>query len=439
MTTLAQRDLQHIWHPCSQMKDYQDFPPLEISQARGSYLTLQSGKQLIDAISSWWCKSLGHHHPRLNEALIKQLNQFEHVIHANTTNDVTVELAERLCQLTPHLDKVFFAGDGSCAVEVAMKMSIHARHILGQNEKSRFIALENGYHGETLATLSVSDCGIYKKAYATQLIDHPILLEIPYVSGIDDPLWGDCSSRWPAIEAQLEQYKATATAIILEPLMQGAGGMKIYSADFLTRLSQWAKLNGIHLILDEIMTGFGRTGKMLASQYSDVDADFICLSKGLSSGYLPISAVLTRNSIYELFYDDYEAGKSFLHSHTYSGNALAASVALETMKIFEEEGILEQSHHLAKVMHQAFHQVAANTSCIHNIRQLGAMIAGDLQSTSNKQPRLGYQVFRHAVEEGALLRPLGNTVYWFPPLNTNASTIDELASITEKAVDQVCN
>ena len=436
--SLASRDLAHIWHPCSQMKDYETFPPLEIIKARGSHLTLASGQELIDAVSSWWCKSLGHNHPRLNAALVHQLEQFEHVIHANTTNRVTVELAERLAALTPHLDKVFFAGDGSCAVEVAMKMSIHARHIQGQSEKTHFIALENGYHGETLATLSVSDCGIYKAAYQSQLTDHPMLRGIPYVSGIDDPLWSDCSALWPAIETQLEQFREQATAIILEPLVQGAGGMLIYSADFLQRLAAWAKANNVHLILDEIMTGFGRTGKMLASDYCNIEADFICLSKGLSSGYLPISAVLTHDGIYDLCYDDYNKGKSFLHSHTYSGNALAASVALETLKVFEDENIIEQTQTLSKAMGERFKQVSEHTGCVTNIRQLGAVIAGDIHSDSNHEPRLGYQVFRDAVANGAWLRPLGNTLYWFPPLNTSIDTLDDLADITEASIRRVC-
>lgn len=390
-------------------------------------------KKIIDAISSWWCKSLGHNHPRLKEALFRQANLFEHVIFANTLSKPIIKLSEKLTNLTPHLKKIFYAGDGSCAVEVAMKMSIHARVIEGKTKKTKFIALENGYHGETAAALSVSDVGIYKDAYQSILFKPTIIKNIPYVSGKNDPLWHNAEEAWQKIKPQLEKHIESTTAIIFEPIIQGAGGMLIYSPDFLNRLANWAQQNDIHLIADEIMTGIARTGKMLGIEHANIHPDFICLSKGLTSGFMPFSAVLTTNNIYNLFYDDYEKGKSFLHSHTFSGNPLGAAIALEALKIIEDENIIKKAQNLNQKMMTLFSQIAKNTGKIHNIRSVGGMIAGDLK-TNNPKERLGFKLYQIATKEGILLRPLGNTIYWLPPLNISDTDLEMLSDKTERAI-----
>lgn len=432
---LIKRDLQHVWHPCSQMKDYECFKPLPIVSAKGSYLHLADGRKIIDAISSWWCKSLGHQHPRLKKAMLQQLEKFEHVILANTTNETIVALSEKLASLTSSLDKVFYAGDGSCAVEIAMKMSLHARKILGDEKRHRFLAFENGYHGETLATLSVSDLGLYRAPYQKLLFDTEFI-PVPYVSGPHDALWHNCDEHWQKIESWLEQRSEQVTAILFEPIVQGSGGMRIYSQDFLRRLHAWAKAHDVHLIADEIMTGIGRTGKMLACEYAGIEPDFLCLSKGLTSGWLPFSATLTSSAIYQLFYDDYALGKSFLHSHTFSGNVLAASVALEVLNIMEQEKWHEKATGMGEVMLDAMQTIADETKALTNVRGLGAMVAADLHV---KEPgrRLGFEVYQQAVALGALLRPLGNTLYWLPPLNTRRETLRELQQITEMAIKAV--
>ena len=276
-------DAQFVWHPCSQMKDYELFKPLVIASANGSYLELSDGKKIIDAISSWWCKSLGHNHPALKQALLHQLERFEHVIFANTTNHLITRLSEKLAQLMPHLSKVFYASDGSSAVEIALKMSLHARVNEGNFKRTRFLALKNAYHGETLATLSVSDLGIYRTPYESALFKTPFI-EAPYVANTDDPVWNDARSFWIEAEKNLEHYCDTATALIIEPIVQGAAGMKIISKDFLERLADWAKAHDIHIIADEIMTGIGRTGKMLACEHTNIQPDFVCVSKGLTFG-----------------------------------------------------------------------------------------------------------------------------------------------------------
>lgn len=431
--SLIQQDLKFLWHPCSQMKDYENFEPLVVTGAEGSYIKLHNDKKIIDAISSWWCKSLGHQHPQLKKALFNQIEKFEHVILANTTNTNIVKLSEKLTKLTSTLGKVYYAGDGSSAVEIALKMSLHSRQILGETKKIKFIALENSYHGETTGALSVSDMGIYRNPYRPMLFDTYFISPIPYVTGTEDPLWSNCSDYWNIIEKNLIPYIDITTALIIDPIVQGAGGMKIYSQDFLKRLRIWTKKHNIHLIADEIMTGIGRTGKMLACEHADIEPDFLCLSKGLTSGWLPLSAVLIRDDIYQIFYDNYETGKTFFHSHTYSGNALAASVALAVLKLFEDNQYENQANIIGNIMFKFMQEIADHTHKLKNIRSIGAIVAADLICEDNNR-RIGYEIYQKATELGALLRPLGNTIYWLPPLNISMETLYELKVITEKAI-----
>ncbi len=428
-------DLQHIWHPCSQMKDYERHPPVMVKSAEGCYLTLQDDRKIIDAISSWWCKSLGHNHPRLKQALIEQVNRFEHVMLANTTHDVIIELSQKLGQLMPPLDKVFYASDGSCAIEIAMKMSLHAHLLSGETQRTQFIALQNGYHGETVGALSISDVGCYRTPYASMLLETHYLNPVPYVSDVSDPLWDDCSAMWPQIEQSLAPYAHTATALCLEPLMQGAGGMLLYSRDFLRRLRAWTEEAGVHLIADEIMTGIGRTGKMLACMHADIIPDFICLSKGLTSGWLPLSAVLTRDTIYQLFYDG-DIDPAFLHSHTFSGNALATRVALETLKIIEEEQLCDRAQTIGYKMQQHFQAIAQHTGRLTHIRGLGAIVAADLTSNSKKDT-LALKIQQAGLKNGLLIRPLGNTLYWCPPLNIAFDDLEALSQMTENTINDI--
>jgi adenosylmethionine-8-amino-7-oxononanoate aminotransferase len=438
MMNIIQRDLQHHWHPCSQMKDYETFSPLIIKRAKGCILELQNGQYLIDAISSWWCKPLGHGHPRLKKALLKQLNKYEHVLAVNTCQEPLVTLSEKLCNLTKTLKKVFFASEGSSAVEIALKMSLHARKNRGESHRNQFIAFENGYHGETCMALAVSDVGLYREPYQALFPSVSHLKPIPYINSSEDPLWEDCSSIWPMIESNLNQQVDTLCAIIFEPIIQGSTGMRLYSQDFLRRLQQWAKKNQVYLIADEIMTGLGRTGYPLACQYANIEPDFICLSKGLTGGFLPMSAVLTTNEIYQLFYDDYEKNKSFLHSHTFSGNALAAAVAVECLNILEDEDIYQRVRTRESHLRACMNEVANKTTRLNNIRGIGGIIAADLVLEPDKPAaRYGYRVYQEAVKLGALLRPLGNTIYWLPPLNITTKVLMDLKDITIAAIQKV--
>ena len=432
-------DTKHIWHPSSQMKDYQQFEPVHIKRARGSYLECQNGHKIIDAISSWWCKSLGHNHPQLKRALLQQLEQFEHVLLANTTSDVITQLSAELATLNPALSKVFYAGDGSSAVEIAMKMSLHSRVLKGETARNQFLALQNGYHGDTVGALSVSDIGIYRKPYETILFDVPCIPDLPYVNNTQQPLWNNAAAAWQQAEKFLQPYASNTTAIIFEPIVQGACGIKIYSQDFLSRLANWAHAHNIHLIADEIMTGIGRTGTMLACEHANITPDFVCLSKGLTSGWLPFSAVLTKDEIYQLFYDDFETGKAFLHSHTYSGNALAAAVALETLHVMRTENICQKAQDLQNKMMKYMLDIAEQTGQLTQVRGIGAIVAADL-ITDDPNRRLGYEVYQRAVQLGALLRPINNTIYWLPPLNIEDDTLSELKNITLQAIrDVICS
>lgn len=430
-------DHQHIWHPASQMQDYASFPPMIIKKAAGSYIELQDGRRILDAISSWWCKSLGHAHPRLKTALMAQLEQFEHVIFAGTTYPAIVQLSEKLASLTPTLDKVFFASDGACAVEIAVKMSLHSQQILGHSKRKGLMALEKGYHGETILAGALTDDPILHKHYGGLMPEVGFIKDIPYVSSRQDPLWKDCSALWPNILKQLEVQADTLAAIICEPIVQGAAGMQIYSQDFLVRLRQWTKAHGVYLIADEIMTGLGRTGKKLASDHAGIEADFVCLSKGLTAGFLPMSVVLTSPDIYALFYGDYAENRNFLHSHTHSGNALAAAVALECFKVLEDENSYQSVCKNEDFMASLMQEVAEKTGKLKNLRYIGGIVAADLKDDTHKGQRLGYTIYKKAVEQGILLRPLGNTIYWLPPFNIAQEDLYQLRDRTIAAIEAV--
>ncbi len=432
---LITKNLKHVWHPCAQMKDFETCPPIVIDRAQGSYLYTDRGP-LIDAISSWWCKSLGHGHPAVIAAIEKQLKCFEHVIGANTTHPNMAELAEQLSDITGK-QHVFFASDGASAVEIAMKLTMHATQLKGYKNKNQFIALRNGYHGETLGTMGVSDLGRYKKPYETFSIPCYFIDNIPYVSSADDPLWQCADHYWESIVKELDKISEHVCALILEPIIQGAGGMLCYSADFLRRISSWAKSKDIYLIADEIMTGWGRTGQWLACEHANISPDLICLSKGMTSGSIPLSCVMIDNTIFNLFYDDYHKGNSFLHSHTYSGNPLAVSAALATIKTIREEKIIDRAQQLGKVMFHYLTQVSEESGKLCNVRGIGAVVAADLTAVADY--RIGHEVYQQALKYGALIRPIGRTLYWLPPLNTDKEIIGKLAEITLNSINAAYN
>lgn len=433
--SIIERDLTHIWHPCMQMKDFEQCPPVIVNRAQGSLLDTNHG-QLIDSQSSWWCKSLGHQHPKVKEAIEKQLSKFEHIISANCTHECLAKFGQIIESITG-LQHVFFASDGSCAVEIALKLAIQKEHLERTKPRKKIINLANAYHGETLATLAVSNVGLYKTAFNHLNFPTYTINNLAYVSNQSDCLNKSCDDLWESVLPKLEAIASDCLAILVEPLLQGAGGMLIYSVDFLKKLCRWAQKHNVLIIADEIMTGIGRTGSWLAFDYLDIKPDLICLSKGLTSGTIPMSCVAIDHAIYECFYDDYQSGKSFLHSHTYSGNALGIAAAIATIESIKNENVFQQVQQLGENMFTAMRQIAERTGCLTNIRQFGAMVAADIDLPS--VDRAGFQVFQKALSRGALMRPLGNTIYWLPPLNTPTYIIEQLAEITEKSIVDVWN
>jgi adenosylmethionine---8-amino-7-oxononanoate aminotransferase len=438
MNPLQRKDLEFHWHPAVHMKSLERYPPFVVKRASGCFIEGTDGRRVIDGISSWWCKSLGHNHPRLKAALIEQVSQFEHVIGATTTNETIIALSEKLVKLFPGMSKAFYAGDGSSAIEIALKMSLHSRINRGEHKRTKFLALAHGYHGETCGALSVSHLETFKSVYSPILFDCIALHGIPYLNGSSDPLWNDCSTYWDSVEETLEKNSDSVTALILEPIVQGAGNMRIYSQDFLGKLRAWTKAHNIHLIADEIMTGLGRTGKMFACEHAKITPDFICLSKGLTSGWVPFSAVLTTNDIYDCFYDAAPAqmnpGKeTFYHSHTYTGNVLGARLALETLTILSNDFNWSLLDEKASYMLTSLYDVAHETDVLTNIRGIGMIAATDIKDhlyTFEKMEKMIHAAF----QGGALLRPLGKTIYWLPPLIIENPEIDHLREITKRAL-----
>ncbi len=414
---LAQRDLNVLWHPCTQMKDHEFLPLIPIKNGKGVWLYDYEGHRYLDAISSWWVNLFGHANPKINDAIKQQLDQLEHVIFAGFSHKGAIELAERLTQMT-NLDRCFYAEIGSSAVEIALKMSFQYWQNLGQTKKIKFAHLENGYHGETLGALAVGDLGLYKEIFAP-LLPETIAIPVP-----------DSEESLARAEKLLAQHQNEICALIVEPLVQCAGHMRIYDPHYLKLLRQACERYNIHFIADEIAVGFGRTGKMFACEHADILPDFMCLSKGLTGGYLPLSCVLTKESIYQAFYDTYESGKGFLHSHSYTGNPLAISAALATLDIFDKENILEKnkilSQHLAKCL-----EPLRSDPHIKNIRQLGLIAAFDLIDNHNRR---GLNVYQYALKNEMLIRPIGHTVYFMPPYVITCDEISQMINVAQQGV-----
>lgn len=418
-----------LWHPCTQMKDHETLPLIPIKKAYGVYLEDFDGNRYIDAVSSWWVNLFGHTNPYINEKIKEQLDTLEHVILAGFTHEPIIRLSERLVKLSPEgLEKCFYADNGSSAVEVALKMSFHA-HKNDAKEKKIFVSLKNSYHGETIGALSVGDVELYKDTYAPLLIE-TVQTAVPKDMSID-------SARDAAGEFE-ELCKSRAdeiSAIILEPLVQGAGYMHMYHPEFLVLVREICSRYDVHLIADEVMVGFGRTGEMFACQKANITPDFMVLSKGLTGGYLPLSVVLTTNEIYAKFYCDYNEQKAFLHSHSYTGNALACAAANATLDIFERDGVIEKNRITSKYMSDRL-QRFKELKNVASIRQTGMICAVELKGYTPEQ-RIGLKVYQYGLKNGVLLRPLGHIVYFMPPYIMTYEEIDKMMDTAYEAIEQL--
>lgn len=444
MNEFQKRDLKYIWHPCSQMKDYEELPPIVIEKGKGCYLYDVEGNSYLDCISSWWTNIFGHSNPRVNKAIEKQLNEIEHVIFAHFSNKPAIELAEKLTGIAPRgLKKVFFSDNGSSAVEIALKMSFQYHQQTGRTKKVRFAALTDAYHGETIGALSVGDLDLYSKIYK------PLLLDTVRVEGPDccRCKYGQERSSCKAecfkhMEKALEQYHEELSAIIVEPMVQGAAGMKMYSPVYLKKLRKACNSYDIHLIADEIAVGFGRTGKMFACNHADISPDIMCLSKGISAGYMPMSVVMTTENIYNAFYDDFSNLKAFIHSHTYSGNAMACAAACESLNIFKEENVIENNKVKSKLIKDLVAERADKNPFVVDVRQLGMITALNLvknKKTKEKfhwKQRTGYEIYKIALKNGLLLRPIGDVLYFMPPYVINEKDIEYMVGKCFDSIDE---
>lgn len=401
---LAMLDLAHIWHPCTQMKDHEKLPIIPIKRAKGIYLYDFNDKSYIDCVSSWWVNLFGHCNDYINAAIKEQLDNLEHVILAGFSHEPIINLSKRLCDMLPQpLNKCFYADNGSSAIEVALKMSFHYFRNLNIN-RNLFLSLTNSYHGETIGTLSVGDVALYKETYAPLLLES-LRTEVP------ETQFGDYSHALESLEKILKEYGDRICAFILEPLIQCAGNMRMYNKDYIKDSIALCRKHGIQIIFDEIAVGFGRTGSMFALEQCGVVPDYLCLSKGISGGYMPLSVVITSDSIYDAFYAPYSTYKAFLHSHSYTGNTLACAAANAVLDIFQHENIIEKNKQLSLFMKKEF-EILKDSSKVKNMRICGMVIAFEV-ITDKERPNIF--IFEEGLKRGLLLRPLGNTIYFMPP------------------------
>ena len=408
------RSLAAVWHPCTQMKLHAAAgigqPLIPISRAEGVWLHDFEGRRILDGISSWWVNLFGHNHPAIRAALVDQLSQLDHVMLAGFTHAPVVALSERLAALTG-LGHAFYASDGASATEIALKMSAHYWRNAGRPEKCHFVGVAGGYHGETVGALAVTDIALFREAYGPLLrlaatVPSPDARQA--APGLDAEAVAERAAA--ALAAWLAEHHAETAAFIVEPLVQCATGMAMHSPHYLRRARELCDRYQVHLVLDEIAVGFGRTGTLFSHQQAGIRPDFICLSKGLTGGTLPLSAVLTTDAVFEAFYDD-RVAKGFLHSHSFTGNPLACRAALATLDLFEQTDALRNNAITAARLARQFEALTAHPRVRH-ARQLGMIFAWDVASSL---PDFSLRYARHALAQGLLLRPIGHTLYAMPP------------------------
>ncbi|MEJ5896426.1 adenosylmethionine--8-amino-7-oxononanoate transaminase [Aquabacterium sp. G14] len=439
----AERSRQAVWHPCTQMKVHERFPPRAIVAAEGPWLIDDQGHRILDAVSSWWVNLFGHNFGPIREVITDQLGKLDHIMLAGLTHPPVVELSERLADLTG-LGHAFYASDGASATEIALKMSAHSWRNLGQPEKHQFIGLQGGYHGETAGALSVTDIPLFREAYAPLLrLSATLPSPDPRHAAAGVSAEAHTQAAIDALAAYLAEHHTRTAALILEPLVQGAAGMAMYAPDYLVAVRELCDRYAVHWIADEIAVGFGRTGTLFAHQQarradgSGVKPDFICLSKGLTGGVLPLSAVLTTDAVYVAFYDD-RTVHGFLHSHSYTGNPLACRAALAVLDTFaardaDGHDVLSRNRVVAERFTQLTAPLRAHPR-VKATRHLGMIWAWDIDTA---EPTFAARYHRAALDAGLLLRPIGSTLYVMPPYVLTESDQRALAEGLVRVLDQV--
>ena len=423
---LMNEDLKYIFHPCTQMKDHEKLPLIPIKRGYGSYIEDFEGNAYLDCISSWWVNIFGHSNKYINEKINEQLQELEHVIFAGFTHKPAIDLAARLVKITPEpLKKIFFADNGSSAIEISLKMAFQYFKNKGES-RPLFVSLENSYHGETMGALAVSDTGLYKDIY-TDILIKTVHAKSPSLVSEDEAL--------EDMDRVLSEYKGKVNSVVIEPLVQCAGYMKMYDPSYITKLRELCDKHGVFLIADEIAVGFGRTGTMFACEQAGISPDFLCLSKGITGGYMPLSVVLITEDIYNAFYCDYNEGKSFLDSHSYTGNTLACSVANAVLDIFENENIIEKNKEKIELIKEHTKKFK-ELSNVAQLRQRGMICAIELKGYKSEQ-RIGLKVFQEALKEGVYIRPLGHVIYFMPPYCFSTEELTKMIDTTYKIVSSL--
>ncbi|KQV43060.1 adenosylmethionine--8-amino-7-oxononanoate transaminase [Duganella sp. Root336D2] len=421
------RSLKSVWHPCTQMQHHESVPLIPVSHGRGVWLYDHQGNRYLDAISSWWVNLFGHANPRINAALREQLDMLEHAMLAGFTHEPVIQLSERLATLTQHnLGHAFYASDGASAVEIALKMSFHSWRNMGQGGKQEFVCLKGSYHGETIGALAVTDVALFKDAYGPLLRATQTVMSPDARQAAEGETAADVARRAAAdVERMFTERAGKIAAIIIEPLVQCATGMAMHDPLYLKLVRELCDRHGVHLILDEIAVGCGRTGTFFACEQAGIWPDFLCLSKGISGGYLPLSIVLSRDEIYQAFYDA-DVTRGFLHSHSYTGNPLACRAALATLDIFAEDHVLEANKARSRKLTEALAPLAKHEHT-GNFRNRGMIWAFDAVGAT---PGFSRRFFTEGTRQELLLRPIGNTVYLMPPYILSDEEIDGLAART---------
>jgi adenosylmethionine---8-amino-7-oxononanoate aminotransferase len=424
-TDWVARSLASVWHPCTQMQHHETLPLMAISHGKDAWLYDYEGRRYLDAVSSWWVNLFGHANSRINAALNDQLEKLEHAMLAGFTHAPVVQLSERLAAKTNHaLGHCFFASDGASAVEIALKMSFHAWRNAGHPQKQEFVCLTGSYHGETVGALGVTDVPLFTEAYGGMYRRAHVVAS--------PAAYGELNAL-SQMRALLERRAGQIAAVIVEPLVQCAGGMAMYEASYLSQLRALCDQFSVHLIADEIAVGCGRTGSFFACEQAAIWPDFMCLSKGISGGYLPLSLVMTTDDIYQAFYHP-DIGRAFLHSHSYTGNPLACRAALATLDIFDEDDVLLKNRERANKLGAALAKVAAHPN-VSNARQTGMICAFDVMP--EVADGFSRRFFAEALQQGVLLRPIGTTVYWMPPYVVSDEEIALLGDVTLAVLDKV--
>ena len=434
---LVDRSLAAVWHPCTQMKQHESFPLVAITKGKGAWLYDENGNALLDAISSWWTNLFGHSNPRINQAITEQLEKIEHVMLAGFTHPPVVELSEKLSALTKHhLGHVFYASDGASAVEIALKMSHHYWQLNGKTQKKKFVCVENGYHGETLGALAVTDVAIFREAYGSLLQDvYTVTSPDARKAKVGETAEDVAKHAAKQLEELFAKEHQQIAAFIVEPLVQCAGQMAMHSPEYLRLVRELCNRYEVHLIADEIAVGCGRSGKFFACEHAGIWPDFLTLSKGISGGYLPLSLCLTSDQIYQAFYGD-QTSQGFLHSHSYTGNPLACAAALACLEIFESENVLEKNIERAQNLANAF-AWAKTDSRIEHWRQQGMILAFDVKNNYLKDPKtFARTMFANSLEKGVLIRPIGNTIYVMPPYILSSEETMQLGRAVQLALEK---